>query len=124
MSEKVSCKDAKAVTAAAKAQDWANELVRREARGPGDTENAMRRLEARYGIPWRAFWTLRYRPPADILTGLFLRLNAAYRAECDRQMRILEHETEITKIIAGPDAPAVRSALALVHEDEAQNISQ
>ena len=118
MSEKVSCKDAKGVSASAKAQEWANELVRREARGPGDLENAMRRLEARYGIPWRMFWSLRYRPPADVLTGLFFKLRDAYHAECDRQMRILEHEIEITKLKAGPDADSVRSAEALVDETD------
>ena len=99
------------------AQAWANELVRREARGPGDLENAMRRLEARYGIPWRTFWALRYRPPTDVLHGIYERLRTAYLAECDRQTRLLRHEIEITKIIAGPDAPAVRAASALVSED-------
>ena len=109
------------MTGTTDARAWANELVRREARGPGDMENAMRRLESRYGIPWRVFWSLRYRPPADVLTGLFFKLRDAYHAECDRQMRILEHEIEITKIIAGPDAPAVRSALALVDEADAKD---
>lgn len=114
MSEKILCKDANGVSAAAKAQGWANELVRREARGPGDMENAMHRLEARYGIPWRTFWSLRYRPPTDILTGLFIKLHDAYQAERDRQMRLLRHETEITKIIAGPDDHAVRAAEAIL----------
>lgn len=79
------------------ARTWANELIRRESRGPGDMENAMRRLEGRYGIPWRIFWQLRYRAPTDVMVGVYLRLRAAYQAECDRQERLLAHEIEITK---------------------------
>jgi hypothetical protein len=79
------------------ARSWANELIRRESRGAGDTENAMRRLESRYGIPWRTFWALRYRPPADVFVGVYLQLRAAYEAECERQQRLFEHEREITR---------------------------
>ena len=67
------------------ASEWASHMVLREARGPGDTENAMRRLESRYGIPWRTFWTLRYRAPADVMVGLYRQLQAAYTMECQRQ---------------------------------------
>lgn len=43
------------ITGIADAQAWANKLLQPlqqlgEARGPGDMENAMRRLEARYGV--------------------------------------------------------------------------
>lgn len=89
------------------AQHWAKSLVHRESRGPGDMEGAMRRLEAKYGIPWRAFWSLRYRPPTSICADLWLRLRAAHEAECQRQMRLIEHELEITKAIAGPAHPVV-----------------
>lgn len=90
------------MTGIADAQAWANKLLQPlqqlgEARGPGDMENAMRRLEARYGVPWRTFWQLRYRPPADVFVGVYLSLKAAYEAECERQERLLRHEREITK---------------------------
>ncbi len=85
------------MSGAADARAWANELVRRESRGPGDMENAMRRLEYRYGINWRTFWQLRYRPPSDVFVGVYLQLKAAYEAECERQERMLRHEREITK---------------------------
>ena len=85
------------ITGIADAQAWANKLLQREARGPGDMENAMRRLEARYGVQWRTFWQLRYRPPADVFVGVYLSLKAAYEAECERQERLLRHEREITK---------------------------
>lgn len=84
------------------AQMWASHMVLREARGPGDTENAMRRLENRYGIPWRVFWNLRYRTPADVMVGLYRQLQAAYTMECERQERLLAHERHVaeTKVLA------------------------
>lgn len=79
------------------ATEWAKELTRSEARGPGDMENAWRRLEARYGVPWRVFWQLRYRKPSDMLVTVYARLQLAYAAECERQMRRLEHETRVAR---------------------------
>lgn len=118
MSEKRSAGNA--MTDAAYAKDactWANALVRREARGPGDQENAMRRLEARYGIPWRTFWSLKYRPPQDVFAAVYFRLRGAYQSECERQMRLLEHELELTKAKAGPSDAAVAAASAVVGEE-------
>ena len=96
------------------AQDWSKALVQREARGSGDTENAMRRLEQRYGIPWRTFWSLRYRVPKTLCVNVWFQIRAAYLAECERQARKLQHEIEITKAIAGIDDPVVVEAEALV----------
>jgi hypothetical protein len=96
---------------------WARELTRREARGPGDIEAAWHRLQHRYGVPFRTFWALRYRRPKTITADIYLRLCAAYQAECDRQMRKLRHELEITRTVAGADHAAVRAAAALVGED-------
>jgi hypothetical protein len=100
------------------AQEWANELVRRESRGPGDYENAMRRLESRYGIPWQTFWRLRHGRLKDVYVSIYVRLQAAYQAECERQMRLLAHEIEIAKAKGLAGTPAVAAAEALV--DEAQ----
>lgn len=96
------------------AAGWANGLVLREARGPGDLPNAMQRLEHRYGIPAQTFWSLRYRKPKDVLASIYFRLRAAYEAECERQQKLLRHELEITKAIAGPDHAAVLAAEAVV----------
>ena len=115
MSEKFLCKKDEPMSGADQAQTWANDLVRRETMGPGDMPNAMRRLEQRYGIPWRTFWELRYRPPQDVLHGVWERLRQAHLAECDRQMRLLKHEIEITKATR-PDAHSVRSAETLANE--------
>ena len=96
------------------AADWSKKLTSREARGPGDLENAMRRIETRYGIPFSVQWSLRYRKPKGILSGTFARIRAAYAAECERQVRRLEHEIAITKAITGPDHSAVHESEAVV----------
>jgi hypothetical protein len=93
-------------------------LVTRESRGPGDTDNAMRRLARRHGLDYGALWSLRYRPPKAVLAGFYLSLRSAYAAECERQLRLLRHELEITKAKAGPDLNSVRSAEALVGSPE------
>lgn len=84
------------------AVSWSNALVSMNVRTPGDMEPAMRRLEARYGIPWRIFHNLRYRPPADVLVGVWRQLKAAYEMECERQERLLAHERHVaeTKVLA------------------------
>lgn len=103
------------MSGAQQARTWADDLVRRETRGPGDMPRAMRRLEQRYGIPWRTFWELRYRPPADVFHGVWERLRQAHLAESERQLRLLKHEIEITKA-AHPDAHSLASAEAYVDE--------
>jgi hypothetical protein len=96
------------------ARQWANNLVQREARGPGDTENAMRRVSQRYGVDYSALWALRYRPPKRVFADIYFALRHAYEAECERQLRQLEHELEITRAKAGPNHAAVRAAETLV----------
>ena len=49
--------------------------------------------------------------------SVYERLKAAYRAECERQMRKLADEIKITEEIAGLDSSAVRAAKTLVGED-------
>ena len=83
--------------AVCEARGWANALVQRESRGPGDTENAMRRLEARYGVPFSTLWILRYRPPKDIYVGVYERLKAAYLAETEKQIKALQHDAELVR---------------------------
>ena len=87
-----------------------------KARGPGDTENAMRQIEREYGIDYGFLWSLRYRRERlrTISISVYEGIRAAYRAECERQLRKLKHEIEITEHVAGPDHDSVRSAKALV----------
>jgi hypothetical protein len=101
MSENVVCKFAKKgqqkMSAVDDAQFWAKQMVQRESRGCGDVENAMHRLESRYGISWRTFWSLKYRPPVDVFVGVYLKLKSAYEDECDRQERMLKDERAIAE---------------------------
>lgn len=99
------------------AERWARSLTSSESRGPGDLENAWHRLEAKYDVPFGLFWSLRYRKPKELVVSAYFRLQAAYQAECDRQMRKLKHDLELTKAVAGPDDATVHAAQALVDAD-------
>ena len=100
------------------AATWSKDLTRMKARGPGDTENAMRQIEREYGIEYGFLWSLRYRRDRlrIISLSVYESIRAAYREECERQMRKLEHEIVKTEQIAGADSAAIRSAKTLVGE--------
>lgn len=74
------------------AAGWARAMIEREKRGNGDTPNAMRRIARRYSIPRSLLWGLLYRKPKGIFHDRFMRLKAAYVAECERQERLLAEE--------------------------------
>jgi hypothetical protein len=95
------------------AREWANDLIRRESRGPGDLDGAMRRLEARYGIPATTFWRLRHGRVKEIFASTYVRLQAAYIAECERQTRILKTQAEIAKAKGLSASPVVVEIEAL-----------
>jgi hypothetical protein len=63
---------------------------------------------------------LRYRRSAirDIGVSIYMRLQAAYQAECERQMRKLHDEIQKTEAITGPDHDVVRTVKTLVGEEE------
>lgn len=83
------------------AAEWADHLVTRVYRGPGDTiEAAHHRAERKYGVPAQTFWALRYRRPKDLLASIYLRLQAAYQQEVERQEAKLRHELLLTKALA------------------------
>lgn len=86
------------------ASDYANRMVLREAKGPGDVEDAMRRIEAATGIGFSTLWGLRYRPPKTIDHDKFKRLREAYFSLCERQLASLKHELEIEAMQGRGDA--------------------
>lgn len=78
---------------------WARDLVNADVRGPGDLDNAMRRVEARWGIPFAALWSLRYRPPKDV--------GASVYAVCTKHTRrCAPHRNGNTRMnLSGPKRP-------------------
>lgn len=97
------------------AAEWSRSLTRMRARGPGDTENAMRSIEREYGVDYWLQWRLRYRLASikDIGVTAYMALKTAYAAECERQRRKLENEIARTEEVVGPDHSAVRAAKAV-----------
>lgn len=95
---------------------WSKDLTRMKARGPGDTENAMRQVAREHGLDYGFLWSLRYRRERlrTISISVYESIRAAYRDECGRQMRKLENEIAKTEQITGPDNAVVHAAKALV----------
>lgn len=80
------------------AATWAELLVRREHRGPGDTIDAARQRAARkHKLPEQVLWSLRYRKPKRIWADLYKKLEQAVAAEIQSQEARLAHELEIHK---------------------------
>lgn len=110
-----------------RAADWADLLVRREHRGPGDTTEAARLRAARkHRLPERLLWSLRYRRPKRIWADLYLLLEAAVAAEVRSQEARLAHELTLTRALplsaAGIDL--VDEAAALLGEAESASAQQ
>jgi hypothetical protein len=97
---------------------WSKDLTRMKTRGPGDTENAMRSIEREYGIDYGFLWSLRYRRDRlkIISVSVYEAIRAAYRAECQRQMRKLKNDIRRTEEVAGPDCDVVHEAKAMLGE--------
>lgn len=92
------------------AKALASDMLRWETRGPGDTDNAMRRIARRHGIEYGQLWSLRYRAPKRIWADVLTKIALAYEAERNRQLQALKHEIELTEIVAGSGSNSVRAA--------------
>ena len=79
----------------ADARNKFQELVRREARGPGDWLNAVRRLAREFGLPYAKLWAVLYRPPKDISASVYIAIVDAY-AEQERHFTYVRNQTEAT----------------------------
>jgi hypothetical protein len=105
----------------ATATDLVRIMVQRESRGPGDTGNAMSRLEQRYGI---GFWQLSHLRKGNAKTvdvGLFARIRAAYFDMCARQASALLHEIEMDAAAGNDDLDDLEAeARALVAKIQAR----
>ena len=102
------------------AADYASRLIENEARG-SDVEDAMRRIEAGYGIGHSTLWSLRYRKPKSISADIFARIRGAYLSACERQIANLQHELSVEKA-CGDDSNAdlAAEAAALVAKIKAR----
>lgn len=81
------------------ATGYVRRMVEAEAKGWGDQDNALSRLEARYGLP---FWTLNHIRTGRAKTveaGLFARIRGAYLDLCERQVVKLQHEIAVEKAL-------------------------
>lgn len=84
------------------ATDHVRTMVQRESRGPGDIENAMRRIEAKYGLPFWTLWHLRKGKAKTVEASLLARIRGAYLDMCQRQASNLLHEIKM-EAAAGDD---------------------
>lgn len=98
---------------AAQASFYVRQMIHREARGPGDHERAMQRLEAKFGI---GFWTLDHLRKNKAKTcdvSLFARIKSAFAAHCGTQARKLMIEAD-TAMAVNPndDVAAIQREIA------------
>lgn len=99
------------------AADYATRLVANETHAlGGDTDEAMRRIEARYGVGYWTLWSLRYKRPKAVSAEVFTRLRGAYLTACERQIASLQHEMAVERARCGHDVDQdlVAEAEALV----------
>lgn len=85
------------------ATDYVRTMVQRESRGPGDLDNAMRRLETKYGLPFWTLWHLRKGRAKSVEASLLARIRGAYLDMCQRQASNLLHEIETEAAANGDD---------------------
>jgi len=99
---------------------WSKDLTRMKARGPGDTENAMRQIERQYGVDYGFLWSLRYRRERlrTISISVYESIKGAYLAECAAQMRKLSDDIKRTEEVTGPDHHSVVAAKIVVGKTE------
>jgi hypothetical protein len=85
------------------ATDYVRTMVQRESRGPGDLDNAMSRLETKYGLPFWTLWHLRKGRAKTVEASMLARIRSAYLDMCQRQASNLLHEIEMEAAAAGDD---------------------
>jgi len=84
------------------ATGYVRRMVENETRGWGDTDGAMARLEAKYGLPFWTLQNLRTGRAKTVEASLFNRIKAAFVDQCGRHAARLLHEAEMAKAV-NPD---------------------
>jgi len=94
------------VSSAEMATGYVRRMVETEAKGWGDQDNAMARLEVRYGISFWSLNNLRTGRAKTIEASLFARIRGAYLDLCSRHVAKLQHEISIEKALNSDDTLA------------------
>ncbi len=107
------------MTAVDEAASWADLLVKREHRGPGDTIDAARMRAARkHKVPEQTFWALRYRKPKEIAGSVYRALMRAYDAETQSmEAKIAENLKLLEALPPGPARDRMVAQLARFQAD-------
>jgi len=92
----------KVMSSAEMASGLVRRMVETETRGWGDQDNALSRLEARYGLPFWSLQNLRTGRAKTVEASLFNRIKAAFVDHCGKQAARLLHEAQIAKAV-NPD---------------------
>ena len=82
---------------------YVRRMVENETRGWGDTENALSRLEIKYGLP---FWTLnnlRTGRAKTVEATLYEKIRSAFADQCARHAARLLHEAEVAMAVKPDD---------------------
>lgn len=91
-------------------------MIHTGAKGPGDYERAMERLEAKYGI---GFWTLdhlRKNKAKTCEVSLYSRIKLAFVDHCGRQARRLLDQAAMAQAVnPNDDVAAIQSEIQALH---------
>ena len=91
------------VDMAGEASGFVRRMVENETRGWGDTDNALSRLEAKYGLPFWSLQNLRTGRAKTVEASLFNRIKAAFVDHCGKQAARLLHEADMAKEVTPED---------------------
>lgn len=92
------------MSSAEMAAGYVRRMVESETKGWGDQENALARLEARYGLPFWSLNHIRTGRAKTVEAGLFARIRGAYLDLCERQITKLQHEIAVEKALNQDDS--------------------
>lgn len=81
------------------ASGYVRRMVENETRGWGDTDNALTRLEAKYGLPFWSLQNLRTGRAKTVEATLYNRIKAAFVDHCGKHAARLLHEAQMAKAI-------------------------
>lgn len=93
----------KVMSSAQMATGYVRRMVENETRGWGDQDNALTRLEAKYGLPFWTLQNLRTGRAKTVESTLFNRIKAAFVDHCGRQAARLLHEADMAKEVTPED---------------------